>query len=90
MYLIGKNGKKESMVSPGDFDVISIQEIDTKGGWCYFIASPNNPTQRYLYRMPLYKKGKAQRLSPKDESGSHSYQIAPGGEYAFHSYSELC
>ncbi len=89
VYRISKDGKEETLISKGNYDVISLQEIDTKGGWIYFIASPNNPTQRYLYRLPLYKKGKAQRLSPMDQPGTHSYQIAPGGKYAFHTYSNI-
>lgn len=89
LYRISQDGKKETLISEGDYDVISIQELDTKGGWCYFIASPDNPTQRYLYRLPLFKKGKAERLSPAHQAGTHSYQIAPGGKYAFHSFSNL-
>ncbi len=89
VYRISKDGQKETLISPGDYDVISIQEIDTDDGWLYFIASPDNPTQKYLYRLPLYKNGKAQRLSPADQPGTHSYQIAPGGKYAFHTWSNI-
>ncbi len=89
LYRISKDGKKSALISEGKYDVISIQEIDKKGGWCYFIASPDNATQRYLYRLPLYKPGKAERLSPLKQSGTHSYQIAPGGKYAFHTFSNL-
>lgn len=87
LYSISKDGKKETMISAGTYDIISIQEIDVSGGWVYFIASPDNPTQRYLYRTSLTKKGKAERLSPDNEIGTHSYQIAPGGKYAFHTFS---
>ena len=59
LYSISKDGKKETMISAGTYDIISIQEIDVSGGWVYFIASPDNPTQRYLYRTSLTKKGKA-------------------------------
>ncbi|MFK7775844.1 MAG: DPP IV N-terminal domain-containing protein [Saprospiraceae bacterium] len=87
LYSISKDGKKETLLSPGNYDVISIQEIDIKGGWVYFIASPDNPTQRYLYRSSLKKQGKAERLSPDNQVGTHSYQIAPGGKFAFHTFS---
>ena len=40
-----------------------------------------------MYRTSLTKKGKAERLSPDNEIGTHSYQIAPGGKYAFHTFS---
>ena len=89
LYRLSKDGKKQELVTQGDYDVISILEIDAKGGYCYFIASPENPTQRYLYRIPLFKPGTAERLSPADQSGNHSYQIAPGGSYAFHTFSNI-
>ena len=89
VYRISKDGQQVDRISPGTFDIISIQEIDTEDGWVYFIASPDNATQRYLYRMPLDGKGKAERLSPADQQGTHSYQIAPGGKFALHTFSNL-
>jgi dipeptidyl-peptidase-4 len=88
-YRITSNGKTEKLVTLGEFDVVSIQEIDDKNGFVYFIASPNNPTQRYLYRTPLDGSGKMKRLSPESQPGTHSYEIAPGGAYAFHTYSSI-
>jgi len=38
-------------VTHGNFDVISLNGVDAKSGWVYFIASPENATQRYLYRV---------------------------------------
>lgn len=87
LYQISADGKKQKLVSDGNYDVINIYEIDAKGGYAYFSASPENPTQRYLYRIPLFKKGKAERLSPEDQAGTHSYNIAPGGRYAIHTFS---
>ena len=89
LYTITSNGKKESLITKGDYDVIEILEIDTKNDYCYFIASPDNPTQRYLYRIPIGRNGKLVRLSPVDQSGWHSYSIAPGGAYAFHTFSNI-
>ena len=89
LYRLTNDGKQEELVTNGEYDVIRILEIDAKGGYAYFIASPDNPTQRYLYRIPLFKNAKAERLSPKDQSGNHSYQIAPGGKYAFHTFSNI-
>ncbi len=88
-YRVSTDGKTEKLVTKGNFDVISIQEIDDENGFVYFIASPENPTQRYLYRTTLNGNGKLERLSPKDQPGSHGYQIAPGGKYAIHTYSSI-
>lgn len=89
VYLLSNVGGESEMVTRGDYDAVSIQELDTKGGWCYFIASPDNATQRYLYRVPLFKEGEMERLSPESQPGTHEYQIAPGGKYAFHTYSNI-
>src|SRR5207237_350897 len=69
-----------------DFDVIHIEAIDEKAGWIYFLASPDNPTQRYLYRAPL-KGGASERVSPAKQPGTHSYSISADAQYALHTYS---
>ncbi|MFT4665089.1 MAG: dipeptidyl-peptidase-4 [Polaribacter sp.] len=89
LYRISADGKEKMLISDGKYDVISIVEIDKKGGWVYFMASPDNATQRYLYQLPLYKKGIARRLSPMNQSGTHRYQVAPNGAYAFHTFSNI-
>ncbi len=86
-YRVKLDGTEDKAVTSGNFDVISIELIDDENGYVYFIASPENPTQRYLYRTKSNRSGKPQRLSPTDQPGDHSYQMAPGGKYAFHSYS---
>jgi dipeptidyl-peptidase-4 len=86
-YRVQADGSGDLAVTSGAFDVVSIVLIDDESGYVYFIASPDNPTQRYLYRSKLNGKGKPERLSPDNQPGDHSYQIAPGGRYAFHTYS---
>ncbi len=78
----------ERKISPDDLDMVSISLIDEKNGWLYYIASPGNATQRYLYRIKLSGKGKAQRITPEDLSGWHTYQVSPNGKYARHTYSK--
>lgn len=86
-YRIRLDGSGETAVTKGNFDVISIELIDDKNGYVYFIASPDNPTQRYLFRTRLDGQGRLQQLSPAQQPGDHSYQMAPGGKFAFHTYS---
>ncbi|TDI81432.1 MAG: S9 family peptidase, partial [Caldithrix sp.] len=78
--------KDVKLLTPGDFDIVSIQSIDDKNGWVYYIASPENPTQRYLFRSPLSGEGSSERLSPLDQPGTHAYQLSPGSNWAFHTY----
>lgn len=77
----------EKQITPAGEDMLKIRLIDEKNGWLYYIASPANATQKYLYRIKLNGKEKAVRLSPASEPGTHTYEIAPNGKFARHSYS---
>ncbi len=87
LYRIGKDGKSETLITVGNYDVMDICAIDEKSGYVYFMASPENATQKYLYRITLDGKGKAERLSPANQPGTHDYQVSPTGTFAFHSFS---
>lgn len=76
-----KNGKK-TLLTPGDYDVASL--IGTSDTHMYYHASPSNSTQRFLYRVSLDGKGKAERLTPEGMDGLNRYSIAPKGNYALH------
>ncbi len=89
LYLISKDGTEEKLITHGDYDVISIANISDKSKWMYFIASPDNPTQRYLFRIKLNGKSTAERITPADEPGTHQYNVAPDGKYAFHTWSDI-
>ncbi len=86
-YLVSRDGRHVRLLTPGAFDILGVDEIDLAGGWLYYTASPDNPTQRYLYRVPLDGSGRAERLTPAGQPGTHTYQIAPGGAWAFHTFS---
>lgn len=86
IYNINRNGK-EKLLTKGDFDVISVERIDEKNGLVYFMASPDNATQSYLYKVNLNGSGKAERVTPVDEPGTHSYDISPNGNVALHYFS---
>ena len=64
LYLVSRDGKTISPITKGNFDVVSINCIDGKGGYVYYIASPDNFTQRYLYRSRIDGKGEAERVTP--------------------------
>ncbi len=87
LYRISRDGKQIQPVTTGNFDFINEVGIDTQRGLVYFIASPNNATQRYLYQASLFGKGSVKRLSPADQSGQHSYNISPSGKWAVHTFS---
>jgi dipeptidyl-peptidase-4 len=88
-YSISRDGKDRKLITTGAYDIADIVSVDTTGGWLYFSASPDNPTQRYLYRARLDGSAAAERLSPAGQAGTHSYNIAPGARYAVHSFSSF-
>jgi dipeptidyl-peptidase-4 len=87
MYQVSLEGKPEKLVTKGDYDFSDITLVDKKKGYVYFMASPGNATQKYLYRTKLDGTGKLELLSPAQEKGTHSYSISPNGKYATHSFS---
>lgn len=88
LYVISRDGTSVRLVTKGDYDVISIQHIDDAGGYVYFLASPDDATQRFLYRARLDGEGGLERLTPQTR-GSHAYKIAPNGRYALHTWSSF-
>ncbi|MEA3420582.1 MAG: S9 family peptidase [Acidobacteriota bacterium] len=89
VYLISRSGQKVRCITSGDYDILSIRCIDDKGGWLYFTASPENPTQRYLFRVPLSGSERPERLTPSGSSGTHSYQISENAGRAIHTFSSF-
>jgi len=89
VYSISRDGKDVKCVTAGDFDVAAVEKVDGNSGWVYFLASPENPTQRYLYRSRLDGTGEPERVSPADKAGTHGYLISPGAGFAVHTYSNF-
>jgi len=86
LYRITKEGK-ETLITKGDYDVIDYLAMDEKNNTVYFLASPTNATQRYLYKTKLDGKGKLELVTPTDQQGTHDYSFAPNAKYAEHSFS---
>ena len=99
IYKISRDGNTETLLTRGDYDIDVIKCIDEANNYIYFTATPNNPTQKYLYRVRIEKKEnkkmpkdmkspeEAELLSPADLKGSHDYSISPAGKFAIHSFS---
>jgi dipeptidyl-peptidase-4 len=87
-YRVDRDGR-ETLITRGDLDAIAIAGVDEKNGWVYFIASPDNPTQRYLYRAPLDAQAAPTRITPRALAGSNSYTVSPDGRFAFHRFSSF-
>jgi dipeptidyl-peptidase-4 len=86
LYKVSRDGKEMNLITKGNFDVVNINCIDPVGGYVYYIASPENYTQRYLYRSRIDGNGAAERVSPSAMAGQHSYQISADAKYAIHGF----
>ncbi len=89
LYIISRDGKDVRLVTPGDFDIIRVDHIDTANGWVYYTASPDDNTARYLFRSPLMGEPVVERLTPQSEPSFHEYDVAPNSQWAFHTVSAL-
>jgi dipeptidyl-peptidase 4 len=87
LYKISRDGKKQTLLTTGNYDVIEISLVDEKNNQIYFMASPDNATQSYLYRCSLDGTGKAERVTPDNQPGTHRYEFSPNGKYAEHYFS---
>jgi dipeptidyl-peptidase-4 len=87
LYQVSLEGKPEKIVTKGDYDFSDITYVDPKKGFVYFMASPDNATQNYLYRTKLDGTGKLELVSPTLLKGTNSYSFSPNGKYAVHSFS---
>lgn len=87
IYLISRDGSKETLITNGNYDIIDIKAIDAKAGYVYYSASPENATQKYLYRIGLKANAKPELLSPANEKGTHNYTVSPNGAFAEHIFS---
>lgn len=82
IYKINITTGEKTLVTPFDYDVASMRTATDNE--VYFIASPSNSMQRYLYKTDLKGKGKVTRITPSLYEGVNNYSFAPNGKYAKH------
>ena len=96
MYSVSRDGATIKALSADSMDVThpafafgaqAVLGTDATGEYVYHYASPQNPTQLYLYRTSLKRPGATTRVTPADQPGTHSYSISPNGRYAVHTWS---
>ena len=87
LYRVSRDGKKETLITKGNYDIDKTNGIDEKNNYVYFMASPNNATQLYLYRVKLDGSGSLEMVSQPGLQGTHDYNISPNAAFAVHSFS---
>ncbi len=86
-FVFSRDGEEQALLTPGDFDIIGRGMVDEAGGWFYYFASPDNATQRYLYRVTLDGTGETEKMTPSNQPGTHNYDFSPDARWTFHTYS---
>ncbi len=86
-YVVSRDGEELSLLTPGASEIIERGRVDEERGFFYYFASPDNATQRYLYRARLDGSGAPERVTPADQGGTHRYEFSPDARWAFHTYS---
>jgi dipeptidyl-peptidase-4 len=87
LYVVPRQGGEPKAVTTGSFDVIDVLRVDGSRNEVDFLASPDDPTRRYLYRASNDGATPPRRLTPADQPGTHDYQVSPDGRWAIHTYS---
>jgi dipeptidyl-peptidase 4 len=86
-YFVSRDGATARRVLNADFDVIQLLRIDENAGRIYFLASPNDATQQYLFAAKLNSDEAPVQLTPAEQAGTHEYQLSPECGFAVHTYS---
>ena len=81
--------REATLVTRFDADVVDVAGLDSDRRWLYFRASPSDAAERYLYRAPVDGAVSPTRVTPADQPGTHSYDLAPGARYAVHTVSRF-
>ncbi len=94
VYRVSRDGKQVTNLTPGEFDVTQLVSVDEENGWLYFIASPNEMSQRYLHRTRLDGTGsqssaKMQQITPAEHVGTNSYKMSADSTWAIHTVSRF-
>ena len=87
VYKIHIKTREKELITRGTYDVASVCGATTKQ--LFFMASPGNSTQRYLYSVGLDTKEDTTKITPFGFSGVNNYNLSPNGKYAIHTHNSV-
>jgi dipeptidyl-peptidase-4 len=88
-YRVSRDGRGVKLLTPGDYDVLSVDAVDERSGWLYVTASPADATKRSLFRVRLDGLSAPVLVGPAGQTGVHRYDISPSARWAFHTFGGL-
>ena len=86
LYLYAANGREESRLTEGNWEVTGIAGIDEARREVYYVSSEASPLERQLYRVSYDGKNRT-RLS--HEPGTHAISMSPACNYYIDRFSSL-
>ena len=89
VYRVSRDGRDVQLLTPGDYDVLSVDAVDERGGWLFVTASPADATKRFLFRVRMDGKSAPVPVGPAGQTGVHRYDISPSARWAFHTFGGL-
>jgi len=88
-YAVARDGTGARLLTPGDYDIVSLAAVDEAGRTLYVTASPEDATQRSLWRVRMDGRSRPERIGPSSARGVQRHDISPTGRWAFRTSSRL-
>jgi dipeptidyl-peptidase-4 len=86
LYLYGMDGKLESQITHGDWQVDRVLQVDEGKGVIYYESTEESPLESQFYSIRLDSAGKQRLTSTK---GSHAVNLSPSLEFWTDAFSSL-
>jgi dipeptidyl-peptidase 4 len=86
LYLYAPDGTLRKRLTSGNWRATSIEAVDEKGGWVYFLGRPGKSWDTTLMRVSL-DGTLLQTLSP--EEGVHRVRVSPAGAFYTDTFSTV-
>ena len=85
IYRYDYDGQLLGQVTAGDYDVVSVEAIDTDKNRLYYVSTEISPLERNLFRIHFNGKNK-KRLT--EAPGNHRLNVSPSGACFIDEYSD--
>jgi dipeptidyl-peptidase 4 len=86
VYRYDYSGKLIGQVTAGNWDVMTVEYLDTAAAMIYYTSTETSGLERHLYSIRLDGTGKQKITS---QPGRHQIQFAPGGKYFIDTWSNI-
>ncbi|MDN5214274.1 S9 family peptidase [Fulvivirgaceae bacterium BMA12] len=86
LYRYNYEGKMLNQVTRGEWEVTTVEGVDSKKGTIYYTSTEKSPLERQLYAINFDGNGK-KRLSTQD--GRHHVNFSPNGKYFVDRFSNV-